>query len=40
MSFKQTNITGLSVENIAVSGAARPSTGSAKGMSKACKAVG
>ena len=40
LSFKQTNITGLSVENIAVSGSARPSTGQAKGMSKACRAAG
>jgi hypothetical protein len=40
LSFKETNITGLSVENIAVSGSARPSTGHAKGMSKACRAAG
>lgn len=40
VNFKQKSIGGLSTESIGVSGSALPSTGHARTMSKACKAVG
>jgi hypothetical protein len=39
LGFKQTSLTGASVENIGVSGSVRPAIGAAKPMSAACKQV-